>query len=128
MKLVLAMALVAQFSAGGSGGFRDMSGEGPSAYPTRWRYDVTAAMQRLARDAASLNASEIAPPILKADASGKRYLACMRMRGRTSLDAAPGLREYVGTFSNRGVSGIRRAAPGECAEAQYAPFPEERSP
>lgn len=130
MGLMLAMALLAQVAAGapppgGGSGFRDMSGEGPNAFPERWRYDLTAAVPRLVRDTAS---AEIAPPLSVTIGGTKRYIACIRVEGPTRLDPSPGTHEYVALFDSGGMTGMEAATPGACDDANYLPFAEARAP
>ena len=119
MGSMLAMALLAQIAAGappagGGGGFRDMSGEGPNAFPERWRYDLTAAVPRLVSDTAS---AEIAPPLFVITGGKKRYIACIRVEGPTRIDPSPGLHEYVALFDRVLFGGDGHLLRSDCTRA-----------
>lgn len=97
----------------------------PNIYPTQYRQEIAATLQRVLTDPTHLSGALLSEPALGPVDKDQRYIACLRFSERN-----PDTRQYdppqtrVAYFFGGHLNQLVMAKEDQCATAAYKPFPE----
>jgi hypothetical protein len=90
----------------------------PAIYPASYRSQVATMLMTTLTDPTDFRAALIGAPALKQVGDSQHYIVCVQLNGHVPR------REKVAIYLGSSITQFVDAAPGECADASYQPFPE----
>jgi hypothetical protein len=96
----------------------------PNLFPTDYKREVLNTLIGLLDDPTAVREAAISDPVLRPVGKDQRYTLCVRANSRDANHHYTGVKDRIAYFYGGHLNQLVEAAPDQCANAAYKPWPE----